>query len=366
MVGVNVIVASVLWSLALLLLASGVAKLLTRKTDDSALNVMALPALVDTRATRTALPWVEILLALALVLSSGIVLWAATAATVVLFAAFTVFVSIGVRQGDPASCGCFGSWSRAPMSWRTIVRNLVFVALATIAFLAASTGSYPGPALPLPWWTVVAAAVPLVVIGVIVWAERGAPTQQGLRAAQLSTLAPLPQYLNSRETTSRPSTAEVVDPAVTTHPGDAAVEEDNDVRLPIPLGWAVDGKGQRVSLRIMAHSQARALFYVGPECDPCLTVIHRLRNIPHALGPVALHTVVSHEDVLRALPESLRPNALVDPDRSLAGSLGMVSTPWAVVLGADGLLAGGPVAGGPAVGRLLNELLERFDTAPRS
>ena len=108
MVGVNVIVASVLWSLALLLLASGVAKLLTRKTDDSALNVMALPALVNRRATRTALPWVEILLALALVLSSGIVLWAATAATVVLFAAFTVFVSIGVRQGDPASCGCFG------------------------------------------------------------------------------------------------------------------------------------------------------------------------------------------------------------------------------------------------------------------
>lgn len=365
MVGVDVIVASVLWSLALLLLASGVAKVLTRKTDDSALNVMALPALVNTRAVRTALPWVEILLALALVLGSGSVLWAAAAATVLLFAAFTVLVSIGVRQGDPGSCGCFGSWSRAPMSWRTIVRNLVFVTLATLAFLAASTGSYPGPALPLPWWTVVAAAVPLLVIGVIVWAERATVTPQGVRADQLSALAPLPEHLSSRETISRASTAQVLDSAVTTPPGDEAVDAD-DVRLPIPLVWAIDSQGQRVSLRIMAHTQARALFHVGAECDPCLTVIHRLRDIPEALGPVALHTVVSHEDVLRALPESLRPNALVDPDRSLASSLGMVSTPWAVVLGADGLLAGGPEAGGAAVGQLLDELLERFDTAPRS
>ena len=35
-------------------------------------------------------------------------------------------------------------------------------------------------------------------------------------------------------------------------------------------------------------------------------------------------------------------------------------TPWVVVLGADGLLAGGPVAGTDAVLELLAELEERF------
>ena len=363
MVGVHVIVSSVLWSLALLLLASGVAKVLTRRTDDSALNVMALPAMVNTRAVRTALPWVEILLALSLVLSSGMILWAATIVALALFAAFAVFVSIGVRQGDPASCGCFGSWSRAPMSWRTIVRNLVFVALAALAFGATSTGSYPGPALPLPWWAVGAAAVPLLVIGVIVWAERGFVTPQKLRTDQLGTLAPLPEHIATWDTTSQSVTPEVMDHAVTTHPRDEAVDAG---RLPIPLVWAVDSRGQRVSLRIMAHGRARALFYVGPEHGPCLTVIQRLRDVPGALGPVALHTVVSHEGGLRALPPSLRANALVDPDRSLAGSFGMACTPWAAVLGADGLLAGGPVVGDAPVRRLLDELLERFGAAPRA
>ncbi len=365
MMGVSVIVASVVWSLALLLLASGVAKLLTRTTDESALNVMALPAMVNTRAARTALPWVEILLAFSLLLSSGIILWAATAATVVLFAAFTVFVSLGVRRGDPASCGCFGSLSRAPLSWRTIVRNLVFVALATLAFIATSTGFYPGPALPVPWWTVVAAAVPLLVIGVIVWAERGTVTAQGWRADQLNTLAPLPGHVGTRDTTSPLRTAEVAGSTVTTHPGEEVAEAEHNGRLPIPFGWALDSQGRRVSLRIMAHTRARALFYVDPDSDPGPIVIHRLRDIPHELGPVALHTVVSHERSLRALPESLRTHALVDPDRSLAGSFHMDSTPWAVVLGADGLLAGDPAAGGAAVDQILDELLERFDTAPR-
>lgn len=367
MVGVNVIVASVLWSLALLLIASGVAKLLTSKTDESALNVMALPAMVNTRTVRTALPWVEILLALTLLLSSGIVLWAATAATVVLFVAFTVFVSIGVRQGDPASCGCFGSLSRAPMSWRTVVRNLVFVALAVFAFIVTSTGSYHGPALPVPWWTVVAATVPLLVIGVIVWTERGNSSPRGLSAGRLSNVPPLPEHLNSQRATSQPVASGAHgsgdSPAST---DDETGDDDDYVRLPVPFVSAVDREGQRVSVRTMAQTQARALFYVSPGCGPCITVMEQLQELPASLGPVAIHTIVAHDSSLHELPESLRANALVDPDRSLASSFGMVSNPWAVVLGADGLLAGGPEAGSGAVSQLLDELVERFETAPRA
>lgn len=365
MVSVNVIVASVLWSLAFLLLASGVAKLLTRKTDESALNVMALPAVINTRVVRTALPWVEILLALALLLSSGIVLWAATAAAMVLFVTFTVFVSIGVRQGDPASCGCFGSLSRAPMSWRTVVRNVVFVALAAFAFIVTSTGSYHGPALPVPWWTVVAAAVPLLVIGVIIWTERGTSSPRGLSAGQLSSVPPLPEHVASQQSVSPVGTAGPEGSDVTTQPEPEAGEEDDYVRLPVPFVSALDSQGQRVSVRTMAQTQARALFYVSPGCGPCITVLDRLHVLPESLGPVAIHTVVAHESSIDALPESLRANALVDPDRSLASSFGMVGNPWAVVLGADGLLAGGPEAGSGAVTQLLDELVERFETAPR-
>ena len=356
MVDVDVIVASVLWSLALLLLASGLAKLLTRRTDESALNVLALPAVINTRPVRTALPWVEIVLALTLLLSSGIVMWAATAATVVLFIGFTVFVTLGVRQGDPASCGCFGSLSRAPMSWRTVVRNLVFVALAVLAFIVTSTASFHGPVLALPWWTVVAAAVPLLVIGVIVWAERGATGSRGLNPGHLGSVPPLPRRLDENASSVATEAPE--------HDNQQD-QEDEYVRLPIPYVSAVTGDGERVSVRTMAQSRARALFYVSPGCSPCMTILDRLQTLPDSLGPVALHTVVSHTDSLDALPESLRANALVDPDRSLASSFGMVSNPWAVVLGADGLLAGGPEAGSAAAGDVLDELVERFGKVPQ-
>lgn len=365
MVGVDVIIASVLWSLALLLTASGVAKLLTRKTDESALNIMAIPAVLNTRVVRTALPWVEILLALALVLSSGIFLWAATAAAVVLFVAFTVFVSIGVRQGDPASCGCFGSLSRAPMSGRTVVRNVVFVALAALTFIVTSTGSYHGPALPVPWWAVVAAAVPLLVVGVIVWTERGPALTTGLRTSRLNAIPPLPEHYAAPGATAGPVAPDIQESSVSAHPDDASGEDDDYVRLPIPYVSAVDNEGQRVSVRTMAQSRARALFYVSPGCGPCLSVLDRLHELSESLGPVALHAVVAHDSSLRELSESLRGNALVDPDRSLASSFGMASNPWAVVLGADGLLAGGPELGSDAVNQLLDELVERFDSASR-
>lgn len=361
MVGVDVIVASVLWSLALLLLASGVAKLLTRKTVESALNVLALPAVIDTRAVRVSLPWLEIVLALALLLSSGIVLWAATAAAVVLFIGFTVFVSIGVRQGDPASCGCFGSLSRAPMSRRTIARNLVFVALAAFAFVVTSTGSYHGPALPLPWWWVVAAAIPLLVIGVVVWTERAPGSIAGSRPGQLASVPPLPRGLDR---TTNDSHGDASGTAAGAIQMDSDEDDDDYVRLPIPYVSAVDAQGQRVSLRTMARSSARALFYVSPGCSPCVAVMDRLQNLPSALGPVVLHTMVVNEESIALLPEALRENALVDQDRSLAASFGMVSNPWAVVLGADGLLAGGPEAGSAAVTQLLEELVERFGVSP--
>lgn len=354
MVDVDVIVASVLWSLALLLLASGLAKVLTRRTDESALNVLALPAVINTRPVRTALPWIEMILAFTLLLSSGIVLWAATAATVVLFIGFTVFVTLGVRQGDPASCGCFGSLSRAPMSWRSVVRNLVFVALAVVAFVVTSTASFHGPVLALPWWSVVAAAVPLLVIGMIVWAERGSAGSRGSRAVPAGSIPPLPQHL--------PESTSSVAPGAPEH---EETQHDDYVRLPIPYISAVTGDGDRVSVRTMARSRARALFYVSPGCSPCMTLLDRLQELPDALGPVALHTVVSHAGSLEALPASLRANALVDLDRSLASSFGMTSNPWAVVLGADGLLAGGPEAGGAAAGDLLDELVERFGTVPQ-
>lgn len=38
-----------------------------------------------------------------------------------------------VRRPNPPVCACFGAWSAAPVSWRSIARNLGFVALGVVA-----------------------------------------------------------------------------------------------------------------------------------------------------------------------------------------------------------------------------------------
>lgn len=331
-----IVISSLLWSLGLLLLVSGVAKLGTRVTDQSALNVLALPAVLDRRPIRAALPWVEILLALALVLGAGPLLGLVTGITTVVFAAFTGFVAHGVRRGDPVSCGCFGALSRAPISWRTVARNIVLTLLALTAFIATALGGYGGPAFGPSWDALGAISVPVLVLAVIAWAERGG----GVRASNASVAAvpPLP-----------------AGPRVPATNSDGTYH-----RLPVPYATVVDAAGNRVSLRAACRRQARALIAVSPSCAPCGDVIHRLEQVPDHVGPVALHAMVSRPEFVAELPDVLRANALVDPDGALAQTFDVPGTPWAVVLGADELLAGGPEVGGDTVGQLLDELVERF------
>jgi uncharacterized membrane protein YphA (DoxX/SURF4 family) len=82
------------------------------------------------RAAAVALPWLELVLGGLLVAQVG-GRWTSLVA-MVLLAAFTVVVAIHVVRHDDVPCACFGSRSAAPVSGRTIVRNLAFVALAAV------------------------------------------------------------------------------------------------------------------------------------------------------------------------------------------------------------------------------------------
>ena len=60
--------------------------------------------------------------------------WTAAAAAALL-AAFTVVVARRLRAHDPEPCGCFGELSRRPVTARTVVRNVVLLALAVAGML---------------------------------------------------------------------------------------------------------------------------------------------------------------------------------------------------------------------------------------
>lgn len=114
-------------AIGLVLLASGALKVRDNRWPDAAAR-FGLP-----RALALVLPWLEIVLGALLVAQIG-GQWTALAA-LVLLAVFTAAVARHVVRGDEVPCACFGSLSAKPVSWGTIARNLVFIALAAAGAL---------------------------------------------------------------------------------------------------------------------------------------------------------------------------------------------------------------------------------------
>jgi hypothetical protein len=94
---------------------------LTKLITQPDMSELGLPA-----GTANAASLVEVVVAVALLLSSA----NGGLAALVVLAGFTTFLLRRVNRG--ASCACFGA-SAAPVTWWTIARNLVLLALAGIA-----------------------------------------------------------------------------------------------------------------------------------------------------------------------------------------------------------------------------------------
>ncbi len=76
------------------------------------------------------LPWVELFAGLMLLL--GIRVRAGALLVAGMMVVFIVAISIALARGQQMSCGCFASQGAAedPISWRTVVRDLAWLALA--------------------------------------------------------------------------------------------------------------------------------------------------------------------------------------------------------------------------------------------
>ena len=80
------------------------------------------------------LPWFEMLLGAVLV--SGLARPAAAALAGLVLLVFTGLLIVNLARGRRPPCACFGASSRRPIGPGSLVRNLVLLALAVIAFVA--------------------------------------------------------------------------------------------------------------------------------------------------------------------------------------------------------------------------------------
>lgn len=135
--------------LAVVLFLAAVGKALRSEEFFSALRLSQLSTRLVT-PLGVAVPVVELALAAALLLAPEPALPAVLTLTLLLFAAFTLWMAWVRAKHLRVRCGCFGVGG-AEVGTRSIARNvgLVALALAGVALAGRTESPLPGPSLPL-------------------------------------------------------------------------------------------------------------------------------------------------------------------------------------------------------------------------
>jgi hypothetical protein len=314
--------------LAAVLVASAVAKL---RTPDSLAGwqELGVPAALRREWLRRVHPWAELLLGVAVALLGGWLGLTAALVAVALMVGYTVLVTRVLARAESTSCACFGA--RKAVTRVTVVRNVWLTALAVMtAGVIWSTpllGGALAAGIPELAW-LVALAVAAVTTALVLWPEESP-----------AAVNPAPAPPGGAETTD-----------------DDGLLDYIRTRTPaIPVTLA---DGTVVNLRTLAARKPILLLAVSSMCGPCESVVARRAEWRELLPEVDVRLLLTERAVRSRLTERDEPQSLHDAEDYVAESIGYRGTPTAVLLGADGMLAAGPVTGDLGVARLVDDIYE--------
>jgi hypothetical protein len=135
-------------------------------------------------------------------------------------------------------------------------------------------------------------------------------------------------------------------------------EDDLDyVRTRTPAVPLTLADGTSATLRSLTQDRPLLLLAVSSSCGSCETVMERRETYRRLMPELDVRLLLT-EPVTSRWAEPDEPQSLHDEHDYVGESLGYRGTPSAVLLGADGLLAGGPVTGDRAVDSFVDEIYE--------
>ncbi|WP_432557372.1 MauE/DoxX family redox-associated membrane protein [Granulicoccus sp. GXG6511] len=323
--------------LAVVLIVSGIAKLRDAAAVRESFITLQMPPWLTRSPAPTLLPWAEIVLALALVVLGGPLLVAAAVAACALFVAYLVIIARAARFDHPVECGCLGRLGLGVVGPVTVVRNAVLVAVSGWVLIDAVAGRsvlarwLDADAASWAWLGMVGLGV--LVAGLMVYAGQDPEPDTGATA--------VPAHVPAGAT----------DPAAAD--GEVLTDEADYERTPIPhVSLGLPAGDQRVTLRHLAATQARLLVFINPGCGACVPALESLPALRERVGDmIGIHVVFAAETDAEnpyVTPAALGDEWFVDEEGIFIITLQLAS-PGAVLLGADGYLAGGPVVGAQSV-----------------
>ena len=290
---------------------------------------------------RTALlrlhPWAEGALGIAMAALGGWIGACVGVIAVAVMLGYTMLIARAASRGG-ASCACFGT--PAPVTGATVVRNIWLTLLSLGAAFGAASTPLVGGALAFGFahglW-LLAAACAVVTTALVLWR---APT------GAVSATAP-----------GVPVVGRAAVGASAAESGSDDDEEREYVRRRTPAVPVTFADGTAVNLRELAAKKPLLLLALSSMCGPCETIRDRRAHYRALLPEVDVRLLLV-EPTSSRWAEREEPQSLHDLGDYVAGSIEDWSTPSAVLLGADGLLAGGPVTGDIAVETFIGDVYE--------
>lgn len=294
------------------------------------------------------LPLAELAVALLLVLPGAPALGIALAAALLLL--FAAAMALQLAQGHKPSCNCFGQTRSQPISWASVARNGLLVALA--AWLWSGPLAEEGAAGLTA--SLVAAGrgqgllsiVLLLAVGTLGWLTMHLARQQGRLLLKIDHLELRLQSLGIEPAAGVPSVQALASQKVL-HVGQAA-----------PAFAAPTVAGSTRSLQdVVAQTGTQLLVFVGPQCAPCHELMREIAAWRRQDGePVHWLTISSGTaEANKAGFNNLAPErVLLQSGQDINELFGVIATPSALWVGADGRILSTVAVGRDAIRALFD------------
>ena len=310
--------------LAGVLVVSAIGKLRAPARSGDAFAAMGVPGWLDRPWVATAHPWAEIALAVLLLTAPGPLGLVAAVLVGLLMLVYLALVVRALRLPVDVDCACFGGFGGERVTVGTAVRNLWLVLLALVSVACAGSGApFVSQIGALEagegWWL-----LSLPAAAVTVWLVLGTGGDADAATAAASQ-------------------------------GDEYLEGDF-LRSRTPAVPVTLADGTRTTLRELSQARAQLLVYVSEGCGSCQDVIAAVPRWQQELPQVDVRLVLAASPEVTQLTSTDEPLSVHDTEMFVWDSFDMGGTPSAVLLGADGLLAGGPVRGNRAVPEFVAEI----------
>jgi peroxiredoxin len=325
--GVSTVVLFARIGLAVVFALAGTAKLMDLAGSRQAVRGFGVPAALA-GVVGTLLPLAELAVAGSLIVSASAPGGALGA--LVLLGAFVVGIAAALRHGRVADCHCFGQLHSAPAGWRTLTRTVVLAGVAMVVVLAGpgpSLGAWLGSLSHRQAWVLAGALAGAVIAG-----------QAGLVWVLLRRHGVVLLRLRELE-------AGVATGVFALSTGDAAPPFD----LP---GLA----SERISLAsLLSAGRGVLLVFTDPRCGPCQALLPQLAQWQdaHADGvTVALISRGSAAENLSARDQHGLRHIARQAEHQIDIPYGVVGTPSAILIGADGRVLRPLVTGADQIAQL--------------